>query len=158
MKHRRARIARIVIAALTLLIAISALVLRIVDSESDNRKRAKENIAVEEKYRGIIAEYNGDAVCEVVVELGAVMRSSTVSSNIRITNTCDTPLILLDYSTQCRCMWLDFTREPIAVGESRDIVLTFDSRGEWGSVGNYMEIMTSHEGKPIVLWIGAEIE
>lgn len=158
MKHRRARIARIVIAALTLLVAISALVLRIVDSESDNRKRAKENIAVEEKYRDIIAEYNGDAVCEVIVELGAVMRSSTVSSNIRITNTCDTPLILLDYSTQCRCMWLDFSREPIAVGESRDIVLTFDSRGEWGSVGNYMEITTSHEGKPIVLWIGAEIE
>ena len=41
---------RIVIAALALILSLSALVLRIVDSESDNRQRAKEISAVEEKY------------------------------------------------------------------------------------------------------------
>ena len=55
-------------------------------------------------------------------------------------------------------MWLEFERKPIAPKESIDIELTFDSRGEWGSVGNYMEIVTSTEDMPIVLWIGAEIE
>ena len=151
-------VVRIIIAALALILSLSALVLRIVDSESDNRRRARERSAAENIFTGIVAEYSGEEVCEVVVDLGTVMRSSTVSQTIRVINNTTTPLVLLDYTTQCRCMWLDFTREPIAVRESRDIVLTFDSRGEWGSVGNYMEITTSHEGKPIVLWIGAEIE
>ena len=158
MKQRRVLIVRIVIAALALILSLSALVLRIVDSESDNRQRAKEISAVEEKYIDTIAEYSGEEVCEVVVDLGAVMRSSTVSQTIRIVNKTTTPLVLLDYTTQCRCMWLDFEREPIAPNESVDIVLSFDSRGEWGSVGNYMEITTSTENAPIVLWIGAEIE
>jgi hypothetical protein len=158
MKQRRVLIVRIVIAALALILSLSALVLRIVDSESDNRRRARERSAVENIFTGIIAEYSGEEVCEVVVDLGAVMRSSTVSQTIRVINNTTTPLVLLDYTTQCRCMWLDFVREPIAAGESRDITLTFDSRGEWGSVGNYMEITTSIEDRPIVLWIGAEIE
>lgn len=158
MKQRRVLIVRIVIAALALILSLSALVLRIVDSESDNRQRAKEISAVEEKYIGTIAEYSGEEVCEVVVDLGAVMRSSTVSQTIRIVNKTTTPLVLLDYTTQCRCMWLEFEREPIAPNESVDIVLSFDSRGEWGSVGNYMEITTSRDSAPIVLWIGAEIE
>ena len=158
MKQRRVLIVRIVIAALALILSLSALVLRIVDSESDNRQRAKEISAVEEKYIGNIAEYSGEEVCEVVVDLGAVMRSSTVSQTIRIVNKATTPLVLLDYTTQCRCMWLDFEREPIAPNESVDIALSFDSRGEWGTVGNYMEITTSTENVPIVLWIGAEIE
>ena len=158
MKQRRVLIVRIVIAALALILSLSALVLRIVDSESDNRQRAKEATATEEIYTGTIAEYSGEEVCEVVVDLGAVMRSSTVSQTIRIVNKTTTPLVLLDYTTQCRCMWLDFEREPIAPNESVDIVLTFDSRGEWGTVGNYMEITTSTENAPIVLWIGAEIE
>ena len=158
MKQRRVLIVRIVIAALALILSLSALVLRIVDSESDNRRRARERCAVENIFTGIVAEYNGEEVCEVVVDLGTVMRSSTVSQTIRVINNTTTPLVLLDYTTQCRCMWLDFGREPIAAGESRDLTLTFDSRGEWGSVGNYMEITTSNEDKPIVLWVGAEIE
>ena len=67
-------------------------------------------------------------------------------------------MVLVDYSTQCRCMWLEFDRSPIAEGDSRDIELYFDSRGEWGSVGNYMEITTSRDDAPVVLWISAEVE
>jgi hypothetical protein len=36
-------------------------------------------------------------------------------------------------------------------------VLTFDSRGEWGVVGNYIEVATSNDSAPIVIWISAEI-
>jgi hypothetical protein len=54
-------------------------------------------------------------------------------------------------------MWLEYSREPISEGTYTDVELTFDSRGEWGTVGNYMEITTS-SSRPIVLWIGAEIE
>lgn len=137
------------------IVVVVALILRIVDSEIDNNRRETE---LSQPYTGLVAEYNGNDVCEVLVEMGAVKASSTVSKNIRIINHSTTPLVLVDYSTLCRCMWLEYSREPIAAGDSRDIELVFDSRGEWGSVGNYMEIMTSAEGAPIVLWIAAEIE
>jgi hypothetical protein len=147
--------------AIIVVIAIAmALVLRIIDSESDNRRRRDEAKIEEmnETYSGLVAEYSGDGVCEVLVELGAVYRSSTVSKTIRVINRSATPLVMVDYTTQCRCMWLELQREPIAPGEYRDIELIFDSRGEWGSVGNYMEIATSTEDAPISLWIAAEIE
>lgn len=109
-------------------------------------------------FNGIIAEYQGTEPCEVIVDLGYVRRSAITEEVIRLTNRSNSPLILLDYSTQCRCMWLEFEREVIDVNEFIDITLSFDSRGEWGTVGNYMEITTSVNSFPIVLWIGAEIE
>lgn len=140
-----------IIATAMVLAAVVALVLRNVDSVAEANEQS---IA---EFGGIEAVYDGNAVCEVLVDMGAVLPSTTVTKTIRITNCSTTPLVLVDYSTQCRCMWLEYSREPIAVGDYRDIELVFDSRGEWGSVGNYMEITTSGE-HPIVLWIGAEIE
>ena len=142
-----------IIVAILLLAITVALVLRIIDSESDNSQRAQ-NI---EEYNGIVAEV-GDELCEVLVDFESVPYASTMVKTIRIVNVSTTPLILLDNTTQCRCMWLEYSREPIAVGESIDISLMFDSRGEWGSVGNYMEITTSRSEAPIVLWIAAEVQ
>lgn len=124
------------------------------DSDKSNSDAPKQ----EAIFNGTVAEYQGTEYCEIIVDLGTVRRSATVEETIRLTNNSDAPIVLLDYSTQCRCMWLEFKREPIAPNESTDITLTFDSRGEWGSVGNYMEIATSCDSAPIILWIGAEIE
>ena len=147
MKHKRVLILALLLAVISLLLNISSIL----------RSEPKEDV-VKSDYTGIVAEYSGNGVCEVIVDLGSVMRSAVATETIRLVNQSDSPLLLLDYSTQCRCMWLKFERKPIAPKESIDIELTFDSRGEWGSVGNYMEIVTSTEDMPIVLWIGAEIE
>lgn len=148
------RLIAIIIAVVAAMVSV-ALILRIVDSEIDNYHRDKGETS--DEYNGLIAEYNGEDICEVLVDFGDVTPSSTVVKNIRIVNRCTTPLILLDHTTQCRCMWLEYSREPISESRYTDVELTFDSRGEWGTVGNYMEITTS-SGRPIVLWIGAEIE
>lgn len=148
------RLIAIIIAVVAAMVSV-ALILRIVDSEIDNYHRDKGETS--DEYNGLIAEYNGEDICEVLVDFGDVTPSSTVVKNIRIVNRCTTPLILLDHTTQCRCMWLEYSREPISESRYTDVELTFDSRGEWGTVGNYMEITTS-SSRPIVLWIGAEIE
>ena len=148
----------LILAALLVAIAALALVLRIVDSESDNRRRETESATQEANaYSGIVAEVSDD-VCEVLVDFESVPYSSTTVQTIRVINQGTTPLVLVDYTTQCRCMWLDYSREPIMPGEYSDIELSFDSRGEWGSVGNYIKITTSREAVPIVLWIAAEVE
>lgn len=148
MKRSKAlAIAAVVVVALGVAFAIS----------SYPKHNSEGNPVESTTFNGTTAEYYGKEYCEVIVDLGDVRRSATVEEYIRLTNLSDSPIVLLDYSTQCRCMWLDFDRKPIAPNESVDIVLTFDSRGEWGSVGNFMEITTSVESAPIVLWIGAEI-
>lgn len=153
----RRRILVILAIIATLLIGL-ALVLFITEPNADNNtSEAVSNIEKVTSEVGIIdVEYLGTDVCEIIIDFGNVPRSSTTTKKIRITNKSNNVLVLTDYSTQCRCMWLNFDREPIAVGDSVDITLSFDSRGEWGSVGNYMEITTSQD-KPIVVWIGAEI-
>ncbi|MBR5585636.1 MAG: DUF1573 domain-containing protein [Alistipes sp.] len=148
----------LIVAVLLVAIAALALVLRIVDSESDNATQDAEGVAQEaDVYGGIVAEVSDD-VCEVLVDFESVPYSSTTVKTIRVINRDTTPLVLVDYTTQCRCMWLDYSREPIMPGEYSDIELSFDSRGEWGSVGNYIKITTSCEAAPIVLWIAAEVE
>lgn len=127
---------------------------RIVDSTADNKSRA----TAEEACDYITAEVMKSGECEVFVDFGVVPYATTATQHIRLVNGSTEPLVLVDYTTQCKCMWLEFEREPIAVGESVDIVLHFDSRGEWGIVGNYMEIVTSRDDRPIAIWIGAEIE
>lgn len=150
---------RVAVGIATVVIAVAAFAaVRIIDSTSDNRQRAAEATATKEQFRGITAEIRGDSVCEVLVDIGSVPYSVTAVKSIRLTNATNAPLVLVDYSTQCRCMWLEFDRSPIAEGDSRDIELYFDSRGEWGSVGNYMEITTSCDDAPVVLWISAEVE
>lgn len=149
MKRRKALV--ILVIAVVALVAAFAFLLP---------RNGSENTVPEEvtTFDGIVAEYRGTEYCEIIVDFGSVKRSTTVHETIRLTNLSDSPIVLLDYSTQCRCMWLEFERTPIAPNESKDIVLTFDSRGEWGSVGNFMEITTSIDSAPIVIWIGAEIE
>ena len=137
---------------LQLLLAAVALILSLVSIFRSDR----EEDTAESSFTGLVAEYSGD-VCEVIVDMGYVAPSSLSTHTIRIVNASTTPLVPLDYTTQCRCMWLDFERQPIAVGESFDMVLTFDSRGEWGVVGNYIEVATSNDSAPIVIWISAEI-
>lgn len=149
MKRKWVLIILAIIAAVSLTLNLIALI-------EDKTTKCESEQSTE--YNGFVAKYSGEGVCEVIVDMGYVFRSSTVVETIRIVNNSATPLVLLDYSTQCRCMWLSFEREPIAAGAYRDIELTFDSRGEWGTVGNYMEITTSKDDAPVVLWIGAEIE
>ena len=144
--------------ATIIVIATVALALRIADSESDNQRRTEiESCAVRCDDPDIVAEVDDD-LCEVLVEFGSVPRSSTTTKTIRVVNKGSTPLVLLDFSTQCRCMWLDLSDKSIDCGDYCDITLSFDSRGEWGSVGNYMEVITSRDNAPIVLWIAAEVE
>ena len=114
--------------------------------------------ALAEEPETLKATLTKGSVAEVMVDFGDVPYSKCVTKSIIIENDTDAPIVLLDYDTTCRCTWLTLPKTAIAPKKSAEVTITFDSRGEWGSVGNYMEITTSHDSAPIVLWIGAEIE
>lgn len=106
----------------------------------------------------LVAELTEGATSEVLVDFGVVEPRSLSSLDIRIVNCTDSPIVLLDYETTCRCTTLEFDRAPIAAGGETIAVLTFDSRGEWGSVGNFLSIVTSNEECTIVVWMSAHVE
>ena len=117
-----------------------------------------ENEGPERAYSGIEAEIKRDTAGEVLVDFGRVRYSDTVVKNIRLVNKTDAPIALLDYQTTCRCTWLTLPNSAIAPNDYADIVLTFDSRGEFGSIGNFLSIETSDESVEVVVWMSADIE
>lgn len=106
----------------------------------------------------ITAELRCNEVCEVLVDMGSVYYSDIATRAIRLVNLTDDPITLLDYSTTCRCTWLTLPRHAIEPNDYADIELTFDSRGEFGSIGNYLSITTSNPRCEVAVWMCAEIE
>ena len=109
-------------------------------------------------YLGIEATIRTDSVTEVLVELGDVRYSELATKSIRLHNPTETPLSLLDYKATCRCTWINLPKSPIPAGEYGEAELVFDSRGERGSVGNYIDITTSDPRCRIGVWISAKVK
>ena len=109
-------------------------------------------------YQGIEATIRTDSVTEVLVELGDVRYSELATKSIRLHNPTETPLSLLDYKATCRCTWINLPKSPIPAGEYGEAELVFDSRGERGSVGNYIDITTSDPRCRIGVWISAKVK
>ena len=109
-------------------------------------------------YQGIEATIRTDSATEVLVELGDVRYSELATKSIRLHNPTETPLSLLDYKATCRCTWINLPKSPIPAGEYGEAELVFDSRGERGSVGNYIDITTSDPRCRIGVWISAKVK
>lgn len=144
------------IVAVVAVVAGALLYVTVFTSNDDSRTATNDNQKC--AYSGIEAEIKRDSVCEVLVDLGRVRYSDTVVKNIRLVNKTDAPIALLDYQTTCRCTWLTLPNSAIAPNDYADIELTFDSRGEFGSIGNFLSIATSDESVEVVVWMCAEIE
>lgn len=109
-------------------------------------------------YQGIEATIRTDSVTEVLIELGDVRYSELATKSIRLHNPTETPLSLLDYKATCRCTWINLPKSPIPAGEYGEAELVFDSRGEHGLVGNYIDITTSDPRCHIGVWISAKVK
>ena len=135
-----------------------ALVLCGVACGAKQTKSDAESVACETAPEVLRAELAEGYTAEVIAEFGGVEARSVVDMPIRVRNTTNEPIVLLDYSTTCRCTTLALPRTAIEAGGECEVVLTFDSRGEWGSVGNFLEVTTSNPECGFVVWMAAMVE
>ena len=135
-----------------------ALVLCGVACGAKQTKSGAESVACETAPEVLRAELAEGYTAEVIAEFGVVEARSVVDMPIRVRNTTNEPIVLLDYSTTCRCTTLALPRTAIEAGGECEVVLTFDSRGEWGSVGNFLEVATSNPECGFVVWMAAMVE
>ena len=147
--------------AVGLIIAMAAIfaTIRIWDSSSDNARRRAEAEAAPlmSESVGLSAEIRTDTITEFIVEMGEVPYATVTTEHLRIKNTTDEPLSLTDYKATCRCTWVELPYHPIAPNEWGELELKFDSRGEHGTVGNFVDIATSDERCRIAIWMSAEV-
>ena len=135
-----------------------ALVLCGVACGAKQTKSDAESVACETALELLRAELAEGYTAEVIAECGVVEARSVVDMPIRVVNNTDKPIVLLDYSTTCRCTTLALPRTAIEAGGECEVVLSFDSRGEWGSVGNFLEVTTSNPECGFVVWMAAMVE
>lgn len=113
--------------------------------------------ALAEEPETLKATLTKGSVAEVMVDFGDVPYSKCVTKSIIIENDTDAPIVLLDYDTTCRCTWLTLPKTAIAPKKSAEVTITFDSRGEWGSVGNFLSIETANKSCKVAVWMSADI-
>lgn len=135
-----------------------ALVLCGVACGAKQTKSDAESVACETAPEVLRAELAEGYTAEVIAEFGVVEARSVVDMPIRVKNTTNEPIVLLDYSTTCRCTTLALPRTAIEAGGECEVVLSFDSRGEWGGVGNFLEVTTSNPECGFVVWMAAMVE
>ena len=135
-----------------------ALVLCGVACGAKQTKSDAESVACETAPEVLRAELAEGYTAAVIAEFGVVEARSVVDMPIRVKNTTNEPIVLLDYSTTCRCTTLALPRTAIEAGGECEVFLSFDSRGEWGSVGNFLEVATSNPECGFVVWMAAMVE
>lgn len=148
----------IVVGLIFAMVALFAAI-RIWDSSSDNARRRAEAEAAPlmSESVGLSAEIRTDTITEFIVEMGKVPYATIATEHLRIKNTTNEPLSLTDYKATCRCTWVELPYHPIAPNEWGELELKFDSRGEHGTVGNFVDIATSDERCRIAIWMSAEV-
>ena len=108
-------------------------------------------------YSDYSAEIRTDSLTELLVEFGDVPYSATAVKSIRLKNTTDKPLVFVGYQATCRCTTIDLPQKAVEPNCWAEAEIKFDSRGEYGSVGNHIEVNTSDERCVISIWISAEV-
>lgn len=138
--------------------ALLALVLCVVACGAKQTKKDAKSVACETAPEVLVAELAEGYTAEVLADFGVVEPRSVVDMPIRVINNTDESIVLVDYSTTCRCTTLELPRAAIEAGGECEVVLTFDSRGEWGGVGNFLDVTTSNSECGFVIWMGATVE
>lgn len=150
---------RIIVVGLIFAMVALFAAIRIWDSSRDNARRKAEvtTPTIVNEALGLSAEIRTDTITEFIVEMGEVSYANVATEHLRIKNTTKKPLSFTSYKATCRCTWVELPYHPIAPNEWGEIELKFDSRGEWGTVGNFVDIVTSDERCRIAIWMSAEV-
>lgn len=142
-----------IVAGLVAVAMVAAILLTMRTTNTTSPTEAKSALPL----YGITAEIRTDSITEVLVEFGDVPYGGIASERIRLRNTSNEPIVLTDYQATCRCTTIGLPRTAIAPNEWAEAEVVFDSRGEFGTVGNYIEVATSDPRCKIGIWTCAEV-
>lgn len=75
--------------------------------------------------------------------MGRAKSGERLEDYFAVRNTTEKPMVILEAKTNCGCVTLDYTREPIKAGEQKVIKYVYDSRGKTGMQFSQITIKTT---------------
>lgn len=75
--------------------------------------------------------------------MGKAKSGEQLEDCFAVKNMTEKPIVILEGKTNCGCVKLDYTKEPIKEGERRVIKYTYDSRGKIGMQFTQITIKTT---------------
>ncbi len=77
------------------------------------------------------------------IDLGTLSEGERVESSFTIVNEMEIPLVIQNLKGSCGCITPEYSRKPIAVGDSQTITFYYDSKGKKGKQINIITIDTN---------------
>lgn len=75
--------------------------------------------------------------------MGKARSGEMLSDKFAIKNTTNKPLVILEVKSNCGCLVVDYTKEPMKVEDTRVMNYTYDSRGKIGQQFSEVTIKTN---------------
>ena len=80
-----------------------------------------------------------------------------VSATFAVKNTGDAPLVITRVIASCGCTTPEWTKEPIAPGQSGDIKITYDPKGRPGPFSKTISVYSNGKTGSFILTIRGEV-
>jgi hypothetical protein len=91
-------------------------------------------------------------------DFGTIKQGDQVECAFKVTNSGSQPLILEEAHGSCGCTVPDYPKDPIPVGESRDIKVKFNSTGKKGKQSKTVTITANTEPIQTIVTIHAMVD
>lgn len=89
-------------------------------------------------------------------DFGEVPAGKTVHFLFRYKNITAEPLLLQTVRTSCGCTAAEWTEEPVAPGETGQVLIEFES-SQQGDFRKKIRVFFNHQRKAEILWIQGEV-
>jgi len=83
---------------------------------------------------------------ETEFDFGTISQGDVVKHSFKFQNTGEAPLVISDIKTTCGCTTPQYTKDPVAPGESGEILVQFNSSGKSGVVNKRVTIYANVQG------------
>ncbi len=92
------------------------------------------------------------------VRFGRMHEGEIAEKPLQLVNESSKPMVIRQVERTCGCTTLEFENEPLMPGESRQMTLRFDARGEWGWQLKLLRLYLNENEEPLRLFVEADIE
>ncbi|MDE7304562.1 MAG: DUF1573 domain-containing protein [Alistipes sp.] len=92
------------------------------------------------------------------VRLGRLHSGEVAVSRLQIANHTSRPVVVASFERSCGCVDFAFDAEPLLPGRTRELTLTFDSRGLRGWQFKNLDLFFAGASRPWRIFVDADVE
>lgn len=92
------------------------------------------------------------------LRLGRMHSGEVIAMGIGIRNAADKSFVITHTETTCGCTDIDYSTQPIGVGDTARVEVRFDSQGFYGWQFKRVRLYTSASVSPLTIYVEAEVE